>query len=435
MLKELKIGKQMYKTSLDDNKEIVEIPRTPRYRRRRRPKKQHKFLKFLIFVLLIAASVYFYINNQKANFDPEVVNSPTFDVGINLSPRRQNILLMGVDVATNSTNPFKGNRSDTMLLISIAPYGKNVNVISIPRDSKVYVAGKNKIDKINHAFAFGGAKLAVKTVEETFGVKINNYFAISNTGVIKMIDTLGGLPIYIEKNMRYDDNAGNLHINLKAGEHILSGKQTEGYLRFRHDSYGDIGRIRRQQWFFNALLARLKDPSVIVKLPELLKILPQYTQTDLSAYDLAKYLGIAKNIDISTIQVATIPGSPSSKGVISYWIIDPEKTQDLINKMIYRTKSDFDIKDLSIGILYNPNSSPEAVELKEELQKHGIEKIKMQSSAQVSKNYIAIHNLNTAGETINDLKKIIPQIKDEHTIYDPIGINRTGKDLTVVVGK
>lgn len=425
----------MYNSSLDNRPEISQIPRAPRYRRRRRPKKQHKFLKFLIFVMLISVGVYFYLDNQKVNFDPQTVNSSTFDMNFNLSPRRQNILLMGVDVATNSTNPFKGNRSDTMLLISIAPYGKNINVISIPRDSKVYVAGKNKIDKINHAFAFGGAKLAVKTVEETFGVKINNYFAISNTGVIKMIDTLGGLPIYIEKNMKYDDYAGNLHINLKAGEHILSGKQTEGYLRFRHDSYGDIGRIRRQQWFFNALIARLKDPAVIVKLPDLLKILPQYTQTDLSPYDLAKYLGIAKNIDISTIQVATIPGSPSSKGIISYWIIDPEKTQDLINKMIYRTKSDFDVKDLSIGILYNANSSTQATDLKEELQKHNIENIKMQTSNSISKNYIAIHNLNTAGKTINDLKKIIPQIKDEHTIYDPIGINRTGKDLTVVLGK
>ena len=77
---------------------------------------------------------------------------------------------MGVDSSTNENNPFKGNRSDTMLLVSIAPYGKNINVISIPRDSKVYIADRSKPDKINHAFAFGGPDLSVKTVEDTFGV-------------------------------------------------------------------------------------------------------------------------------------------------------------------------------------------------------------------------------------------------------------------------
>ena len=232
--------------------------------------------------------------------------------------------------------------------------------------------------------------------------------------------------------MKYDDYSGNLHINLKQGEHILTGKQTEGYLRFRHDSFGDIGRIRRQQWFFNALIARLKDPTVIVKLPELLKIMPEYIQTDLSGYDMAKYLGMAKNVDTSTIQIATIPGAPSTKGVISYWIIDPIKTQDLINKMVYRNKTEIDPKDISVGILYANSKTDTANQLKQELETMGMQ-VKMQETNSANKNYIAIHNLDIAGETISDLKKTIPEIKDKHTIYDPIGINRTGKDLTIVI--
>lgn len=422
-------------SSLEERTQIYRIPIKPQYKRRRRPKKNNNFNKLFILVMLVIIGAFAYVNWQiNTNFAAKENNggiSP-LDLNINFSPRRQNILLMGVDVASNESNPFKGNRSDTMLLISIAPYGKNINVISIPRDSKVYIPGKNKADKINHAFAFGGAKLAVKTVEESFGVKINNYLAISNAGVIKMIDTLGGLPIYIEKNMKYDDYSANLHINLKQGEHILTGKQTEGYLRFRHDSFGDIGRIRRQQWFFNALLARLKDPTVIVKLPELLKIMPEYIQTDLSAYDMAKYLGMAKNIDTSTIQIATIPGAPSTKGIISYWIIDPIKTQDLINKMVYRNKTEIDPKDISVGILYANSKTDTANQLKQELEEKGMQ-VKMQETNSINKNYIAIHNLDIAGETISDLKKTIPEIKDKHTIYDPIGINRTGKDLTIVI--
>ena len=422
-------------SSLEERTQVYRIPIKPQYKRRRRARKRNNFPKFMLFLALIIGCIFYFVNCKIESENTQIatnnIHSP-IDFNINLSPKTQNILVMGIDSATNEDNPFKGNRSDTMLLVSVAPLGKNVNIISIPRDSKVYIAGKNKTDKINHAFALGGAKLAAKTVEETFGVKIHNYLAISNAGVVKAIDILGGLPIYIEKNMKYDDWAGKLHINLKQGQHILTGKQVEGYLRFRHDSFGDIGRIRRQQWFFNAVLSYLKDPSVIVKLPELLKVIPNYIQTDLSAYELAKYLGMAKNMETSSVQIATIPGSPSTKGVISYWIIDPEKTQDLINKMVYRNKTDVDSKDLSIGILYANNRELKANDLKEELEAKGLA-VKMQSSETVSKDYIAIHNLDITGDTINELKRMFPQIKDKHTIYDPIGINRTGKDLTIII--
>lgn len=423
------------KSSLEDRTQVYRIPIKPQNRkRRRRPSYNNNLPRLILLIAIVAFGVFYFLNN-KTQFafrgNPSKSHSG-IDLSFNFSPRRQNILLMGVDCVSNSQNPFKGNRSDTMLLISIAPYGKNVNVVSIPRDSKVYIAGRNKADKINHAFAYGGAKLAVRTVEETFGVKINNYLAISNEGVIKMIDTLGGLPIYIEKNMKYDDYTAKLHINLKQGNHILSGKETEGYLRFRHDSFGDIGRIRRQQWFFNALLARLKDPTVIVKLPELLKIIPEYIQTDISGYELARFAAMAKNIDTSTIQIATIPGAPSTKSATSYWIVDPEKTQELIDNMIYRNKQDIELKDLSIGILYANSKEEEAISLKEMLETQGAQ-VKMQSSNSVSKDYVAVHNLSIAGETIGDIKKLVPEIKDKHTVYDPIGINRTGRDLTIVI--
>lgn len=424
-------------STLQSRNYTYRVPIQPQYRRvkRRRPKRNNGFFRFfLLFVILFSAILYFINSDYMPRIDisDKTKNINALDFNFNFSPRRQNILLMGVDASENPTTPFKGTRSDTMLIVSIAPYGKNINVISVPRDSKVYIAGKNKPDKINHAFAFGGARLTVKTIEEVFGIKINNYVAISNEGVIKLIDVLGGLPIYIDKNMKYDDYTAKLHINLKQGEHVLTGKQTEGYLRYRHDSYGDIGRIRRQQWFFNALIARLKDPTVIIKLPELLKIMPEYIQTDLSGYELAKYVGMAKNVDTSTVQIATIPGAPSTKGIVSYWIIDPIKTQELIDTMIYRNKTNVESSDVSVGILYSKSSQQDADELKTLLENQGLN-VKMQQSDSLVKDYIAIHNMKLAGDFVNDLKKIIPQIKDKHTIYDPIGINRTGKDLTIIL--
>lgn len=349
------------------------------------------------------------------------------------SPKRQNILFMGVDVGENkNADPFEGNRSDTMLLVSIAPYGKNVNIISIPRDSKVYIADRSKPDKINHAFAFGGPDLSVKTVEDTFGVRIDHYVALSNSGLIEFIDTIGGLPIYIEQDMKYRDYTAGLNIDLTKGEHVLDGKQTEGYLRFRKDGLGDIGRIRRQQWFFNALMQRLREPSVLVKIPEVLKIMPKYIKTDLSIYELSQYAAMVKSIDISQIQVATLPGQPSTKGTISYWILDADETQEIINRLVYRDKSQPLSEPLSVGILYTANNELAANDLKLQLENNGI-LVKMQSRDRLTHDHIAIHNLDVSGDLINELKKAIPEIKEKQTVYDPVGFNKAAKDFTIVL--
>ena len=274
--------------------------------------------------------------------------------------------------------------------------------------------------------------MSVKTVEETVGVRIDNYIALSNEGLIKFIDTIGGLPIYIEKDMYYHDSTAGLHIELTQGEHVLNGEQTEGYLRFRKVALGDIGRIRRQQWFFNALMARLKEPSVLVKLPEVLKVMPKYIKTDLSVYELSQYAAMVKSIDTSSIQVATLPGTPSTKGIVSYWILDPDKTQEIINKLVYRDKPAPLTEALSVGILYTPSREAVARELKMHLEQSGAI-VKMQNRSRLTHDHIAIHNLDVSGDTSDSLKKTIPEMKEKQTVYDPVGFNKAAKDFTVVL--
>ena len=191
----------------------------PMPKRRRKTNGAGSFLRSFLITLIVLTSLAAFayrsdVKNAVSDLIASVTGSKAGRVEFNLpfSPRRQNILFMGVDVVSNAQDPFKGNRSDTMLLISIAPYGKDINIISIPRDSKVYIANRNKPDKINHAFAYGGPDLSVKTVEETFGVRIDHYIALSNEGLIKFIDTIGGLPIYIEKDMYCHDSTAGLHI-------------------------------------------------------------------------------------------------------------------------------------------------------------------------------------------------------------------------------
>ena len=244
--------------------------------------------------------------------------------------QKQNILIVGVDSNGDNADKFKGTRSDTMILVNLDPASHSINAISIPRDSKVYLAGDHGVQKINAAHALGGSDLTIKTVEDTLGIKINKYVVVNNDGVKKLVDALGGVPVYIEKDMYYNDNAGKLHINLSKGLHVLNGEQVEGYLRFRKDGLGDIGRTSRQQWFVKAVLEKLQSPSVIPKIPEVLNIASAYVKTNLSLYEMSHIAAALRNIGMSDVDFATLPGAPSKKGYIRYWILDPEKTQEII---------------------------------------------------------------------------------------------------------
>lgn len=397
------------------------------------------FVAFFLSLILICVSTFvFYFFGGKSivskYFSPSGEKILTRnDFNLPFSPRRQNILVMGVDPNIGSDDPFKGARSDTIILVSIAPYGKSVNAISIPRDSKVYFAQSDTVDKINHTFAKGGAKLTVKTVEQTLGVKINHYLVISNKGIREVVDAMGGLPIYVEKNMVYHDSTSGLNINLTKGEHVLNGVQAEGYLRFRKDALGDIGRVQRQQWFLRAVAQKAKDPSFITKIPDLLKILPKYVQTDMSFYDLSQYAALAKNINLNTFEVATLPGSPSRKGYISYWILDADKTQEVINKLVYREKPQTtEFIPNKAGILYAPSRENEAQQLKSLLEQDSYEVI-IQQRRGLGHNQIALHNSDVTSEMINALKVKIPQLEGYQSVYDATGFNKANKDFTIVL--
>src|SRR5574344_1496013 len=181
-------------------------------------------------------------------------NKPDFNFPF--GPRRQNILLLGVDSNGADSDLWVGTRTDTMILLNIDPRTKSVNAISVPRDSKVYLPGEYGIQKINAAHALGGVDLTKQTVEQTLGIKIDRYVVVSDQAVENLVNTLGGVPVYVEKNMFYDDYSGHLHVHLRKGNDVLDGKNAVGYLRFRHDGLGDIGRTQRQQWFLKSLLSK-----------------------------------------------------------------------------------------------------------------------------------------------------------------------------------
>lgn len=344
----------------------------------------------------------------------------------------KNILVLGVDSNGSNADPFENTRSDTILIFSINPKDKSVNIISIPRDSKVYIAQDKGVNKINAAHALGGIKLTKQTIEETFGIRINNYVVFNTEGVVKLIDAIGGVPVYVEKDMRYTDWSGKLHINLTKGEHVLSGKDAECFLRFRMDTMGDIGRTSRQQWFLKALAERMKSPEVLSKIPEALKIAEQYIKTDLSLYQMSQYAALASDLDMTKIETATLPGSPNKRGYVSYWILDPDKCREVINRMIYNRKSDYSDQKATITILYTNENKELAEKIQREMTDEGYD-VKINEKKKLPHSQIIGHTPIASGDFVGKLKSRFKELENYQFVYDPMNLYGTNTDITMII--
>lgn len=415
-------------------------------------KENSRFAKtLLILVLLVLALVVgflFFLNDEKtieqlfgrgtaiSNVLVDFVQSKAHrrraEFSFPFMPRRQNILLLGVDSNGSHTDPWTGTRSDTIVLLNIDPKTRSVNAISIPRDSKVYLADGYGVQKINAAHALGGVRLTKQTVEETLGVKVDGYIMVSDEAVRKLVDALGGVPIYVEKKMNYDDYSGGLHIHLTKGVNVLDGQNAVGYLRFRHDGLGDIGRTQRQQWFLRGLLEKIQTPQAIAKIPAMLNIATTYVKTDLSLYQMSQYAAMAKSFDISKIEVATLPGGPNKKGHTSYWILDPEKTQEVVNRLIYRDKPDTSDKKFIAGIMYSPEKEQEAMALKSHLQELGFE-VNCVGRGHLPHSQFVANSSSVSNDFFLWLKKKVPEIKYNQFVYDPSSFYCVDSDFVVIM--
>lgn len=364
--------------------------------------------------------------NDKPDLTPSKFN-------FKMLSRYQNILLLGVDSNGPDTMPYSGVRSDTMIIINVDMHGKSINAISIPRDSKVYLAEDNGIQKINAAYALGGIDLTKKTIEETFGIKIHNYIIVNAEGVRKLIDAIGGVPIHIDQNMKYDDYSAKLHINFQKGDYVLNGEQAEEYLRFRKDFLGDIGRVQRQQKFIKALIEKMKSPETLKKIPEALKIASLYSRTDLTLYQMSQYAAAARDIDLNKVEFVMLPGAPNKKGIISYWILDPDKTQKIINRLIYRQKTKLADNEISVGLMYPRSKEFEAIVIKDELKTLGYEVDCTGRSSQITESQIIGYNTEITNDMIKKMKKNIPEISHFHYIHNPVRHHCNTSDVVITL--
>jgi len=157
------------------------------------------------------------------------------------------------------TGSTEGQRTDTIMIVHVPPGGEPV-LISVPRDSYVPVPGHGS-NKINAAFAFGGAQLLEQTVEQSTGLRVDGYLEIGFGGFVNVIDALGGIRMCVPKAIKDTDS----HLKLKKGCQTLDGTTALGYVRMRKaDPRGDLGRVERQREMLAAVAAKAASPGTVV---------------------------------------------------------------------------------------------------------------------------------------------------------------------------
>lgn len=260
--------------------------------------------------------------------------------------RPVNILVLGIKVLTSDieedesltedlgyhalVNSFEG-LSDTMLLIRFDPTKEKLSVVSIPRDTKVHLDGYGN-RKINHANDYGGPALSASTVSDLLGgVEIDRYVRVNIQGVEKLIDALGGVNVFVPKDMKYNDFSQHLYIDLKKGQQHLDGDKAVQFLRYRYDDLGDISRVQRQQLLMRALVEQALKPGTIVKIPKILEVIKSNLDTNLTVKELMALSNFASQTQRSDMQMIMLPGNfnnPEER--VSYWVPNSEQIENIM---------------------------------------------------------------------------------------------------------
>lgn len=261
--------------------------------------------------------------------------------------RPVNILVLGTKVLTTDVNnapedlkklPYQAlvnsfeGLTDTMLLLRFDPETKKVIVLSIPRDTRTYIA-EHGMTKINEANAYGGPALSAKSVSELLGgVGIDRYMTVNVQGVQALVNALGGVTVHVPKDMKYQDDSQHLYINLKAGRQQLDGSKVLQLLRYRYDENGDIGRIQRQQMVMRALMEQSLNPATVARFPSLLNVVQSHIDTNLTVEELVALVGFASQVNRSNTKMLMVPGEFSSPGEYkaSYWLPHPDRIKELM---------------------------------------------------------------------------------------------------------
>lgn len=250
------------------------------------------FLWFIGILVMLALIAVIYLGYKVFSVGGSIHNpldrdkSSLRDKNVNLDDGDPfTIALFGVDSNAERNANGGGQRSDTIMVLSVNPEKKTTEIVSIPRDTQADIVGKGTTEKINHAYAYGGPDMAVKSLEKLLNVPIDHYATIDMDGMQDMIDTVGGITVTSNATFSYDG------YQFTEGERSkMDGKEAMAFIRSRKEdgAGGDFGRQERQQLVIQGLANKLTSVSSITHFNSLMNHVEDNVKTDLSVGELNK---------------------------------------------------------------------------------------------------------------------------------------------------
>jgi LCP family protein required for cell wall assembly len=288
-----------------------------------------------------------------------------------------NILVIGRDKVALNT--------DVMIIASIDTVNKTAATVQIPRDSYVeyengqgskinavfadgYISARNELNRLKKAasgksdeeiktlcegssleitpqtlsdFMSGKTKqdslctdYGIKTLQNmiscTFGIYFDYYAVVSTDAFVKIVDAIGGVDVYVQEPMNYDDPYQDLHIHIPAGNQHLDGKKAEGFVRFRAGYVqADIARLDAQKIFLTAFFKKLVSFSSVTRVGDILSAVYDTVKTDLTLDNAIGFIKPALSIDLSNITMLTMQGTPYRNGM--YYSLDKAQNLKIVN--------------------------------------------------------------------------------------------------------
>ena len=274
----------------------------------------------VVIVFFLGLLIVLCISILNLNSSPEGSLSETSSIGIFTS---KDLLLLGVDEREGSSN-FEG-RTDTIIIFHIGKWGEKDTLISIPRDTRVYLEGHGW-NKINAAYVYGGEKMIKQEISELTGIKINKYMLINFDGFKRIIDILGGVDIVVDEPLH--DPLSGADFNL--GTYHMDGQQALSFARCRATAKADLDRADRQKYLINEVIKQKINFSMVPKTPEIITVLNEETKSDFSIWDFGS-VGFVLLFSSKDINHITIPTRAANIGGISYLIADEKEVKDFLS--------------------------------------------------------------------------------------------------------
>ena len=287
----------------------------------------------IILVLFLAvvgmgAKLYWDVSKSMDKTYETVERSKKSQVNLN-NKEPFSVLLLGID--TGDDGRVEQGRSDTTIVATVNPRDKQTTLVSLARDTYVDIPGQGKQDKLNHAYAFGGATLAMDTVENYLNIPINHYVSINMAGLKELVNAVGG--IEVNNNLTFSQDGYDFTI----GKISLDGEQALSYSRMRYeDPNGDYGRQERQRKVIEGIVQKVLSLNSVSNYQEILTAVSDNMKTDLSFDDMKK-IALDYRSAFGKVKQDQLQGTGFMQDGVSYQRVDEQELtrvqQELKNQL------------------------------------------------------------------------------------------------------